>query len=193
MPPRVINPAPSHPAEHLKGLPTTAHVPSPLRDLSESLAPYVAKADLVLSRIPLLRTLEAHSQVPKTYIALAAYLAVTFCLFTRTAAPFVSTVVVGLAWPLVAALAAVAESDARRMRQWLLYLAAFAVVAAVDLASGVLVRVVPLYYVVKSLLLVWLYHPHTKGASVVFDAIEPVIAPLLSSNPAASKDSKKTQ
>ena len=57
-------------------------------------------------------------------------------------------------------------------KQWLTYWVVFGVLSlAEQVAGGFLVQFVPFYWPIKLLILVWLFHPMTNGASVIYDNV----------------------
>lgn len=74
--------------------------------------------------------------------------------------------------------------------QWLTYWVVFSSLTVVESAAGFMVSWIPMYFFVKTGFVVWLYHPMTKGAELVFkQAVRPLIMPYLE----AIKPTKKAE
>lgn len=55
-------------------------------------------------------------------------------------------------------------------RQWLTYWVIFGLLTLLD-QGNLLTEVIPFYYFFKLIVLVWLFHPQTQGASVVYENV----------------------
>lgn len=53
-------------------------------------------------------------------------------------------------------------------KQWLTYWAVFGILSIVDQFTGVLLGLIPFYYPLKLGFLIWLAHPSTQGAKLIF-------------------------
>ena len=66
--------------------------------------------------------------------------------------------------------------------QWLTYWVVFSSLTVMEGVFPFVVEYVPMYYACKVAIIVWLYHPKTTGAEVVYtQIIKPYILPLLES------------
>lgn len=59
-------------------------------------------------------------------------------------------------------------------KQWLTYWVVFGIFTIADQFAGFILSFIPFYYVLKVAVLIWLFHPSTKGAIWVYENyIEP--------------------
>ena len=66
-------------------------------------------------------------------------------------------------------------------KEWLTYWCVFGISSLVDEFGGIILSLIPFYYYIKLLFFVWMMHPSTKGAIMVYHS---VLKPLLSKNKA---------
>jgi receptor expression-enhancing protein 5/6 len=64
--------------------------------------------------------------------------------------------------------------------QWLTYWVVYAAFALVDRGGEMVLNWIPFYFYFKCAFLVWLYHPKTQGATLVYQqGIRPFVLPYL--------------
>lgn len=63
--------------------------------------------------------------------------------------------------------------------QWLTYWVVFAIISIFEQCAYFLVQWVPFYFFIKIGFFIWLYHPSTLGAGMIYRAIRPFILPYL--------------
>ena len=74
--------------------------------------------------------------------------------------------------------------------QWLTYWVVFSSLTVMEAAFTFIVNWIPMYYFVKTGLIVYLYHPKTSGAAVIYNqVIRPYVLPLLD----MAKSTKKAE
>lgn len=79
------------------------------------------------------------------------------------------------------------ESEAT---QWLTYWVVFSSLSVVEAVFTFVVNWIPMYYILKTFLVMWLYHPKTMGAAVIYNqVVRPYVLPLMDMN----KTTKKTE
>ncbi|KAK6730502.1 hypothetical protein RB195_007141 [Necator americanus] len=82
----------------------------------------------------------------------------------------------GFIYPAYVSVKAIESSTKEDDTQWLTYWVVFAVLSVVEFFSQQIVAVFPVYWLFKSLFLLWLYLPSTLGASKVYHKmIKPVV------------------
>ena len=55
-------------------------------------------------------------------------------------------------------------------KQWLTYWVVFGLFTVTDQFGGLLLSFIPFYYVLKVAMLIWMFHPTSQGALVVYDS-----------------------
>jgi len=63
---------------------------------------------------------------------------------------------------------AIESSNPEDDKQWLTYWVVFSCLNVCDKALGMVLSVIPMYNLVKIIFYVWLFHPSTKGATLVY-------------------------
>ncbi|KAH8924195.1 hypothetical protein BT69DRAFT_1331028 [Atractiella rhizophila] len=142
---------------------------------------YVAQIDKELSKYPALNKLEAQTQIPKAYSVTAAVGIWVFLIFFNVFAGFLSNFF-GWAVPAYFSLKALETPQSGDDQQWLTYwtvFGGFTVLENMIEPSGWF----PYYYVFKTIFIIWLILPSTKGAQLVYHK---VYKPLLANAKAAA-------
>ncbi|CAJ0594676.1 unnamed protein product [Cylicocyclus nassatus] len=81
----------------------------------------------------------------------------------------------GLIYPAYVSIKAIETATKEDDTQWLTYWVVFATLSVVEFFSHQILSVFPVYWLVKSLFLLWLYLPSTLGAKTVYHRfIQPV-------------------
>lgn len=81
---------------------------------------------------------------------------------------------IGFVFPTYFAIKALRTSGKDDDTQWLTYFVTYSFFTCIESVTDVFVSWIPLYYVVKTLFLIWLQHPSTRGAELMFNkAINP--------------------
>ncbi|GAA6003868.1 hypothetical protein JCM10207_006443 [Rhodosporidiobolus poonsookiae] len=137
---------------------------------------YVSQLDKELSKYPALNRLEAQTSVPKAYAVLGATGVFSTLIFFNVAAGFLSNVL-GWALPAYFSLKALESPGHDDDVQWLTYWIVFGSFTFVESFAKIIVAWFPYYYVLKTILILYLSLPSTRGAVVVHDK---VIKPLFS-------------
>jgi receptor expression-enhancing protein 5/6 len=72
--------------------------------------------------------------------------------------------------------------------QWLTYWVVFSTYYIIESFLGPVVKLIPMYFYIKIAIIVYLYHPSTKGATLIYQqAIRPLLLPYLEADKGASK------
>lgn len=82
---------------------------------------------------------------------------------------------VGFIYPAVASIIALRTEETDDDTQWLTYWVGYAGFILAESLTDAFASMLPLYYVFKTLFLVWMFHPNTLGAKMMFEnVINPV-------------------
>lgn len=143
--------------------------------------PYVQQANKVVSgqvnaldselnKYPVLRDIEARTKVPKAYgvlgLAVSSVVLIFFNMF-GLASPISN--LIGWALPAYLSVQAIESPSQNDDKQWLTYWVVFGLL---NLAESWAIRPilywVPMYFVFKTLAIIWLMLPATRGAEVLY-------------------------
>ncbi|KAG6613695.1 uncharacterized protein IUM83_04457 [Phytophthora cinnamomi] len=81
-------------------------------------------------------------------------------------------VAVGVAYPAYASFKALERPQSgHEEKQWLTYWAVYGAATSVETVASPLMSLVPGYSMTKTLFLIWMMAPQTKGASIVYDKL----------------------
>jgi len=64
-----------------------------------------------------------------------------------------------------------ADEDPKTRMQWLTYWVVFSSLMLLDMIAGPILHLIPFYYVLKLLLLMWLFYPKSNGATIIYQQI----------------------
>eukprot|EP00347_Sterkiella_histriomuscorum_P022244 403331166 len=85
------------------------------------------------------------------------------------------TNLIGVAYPCFMSFYALESDGGDDDKQWLTYWVVFGIFTIADQFAGFILSFIPFYYVLKVAVLIWLFHPSTKGAIFVYENyIEPI-------------------
>ena len=87
------------------------------------------------------------------------------------------TVAIGVAYPVFMSFLALESEGSDDDKQWLTYWVVFGLLNLVDQFSGFVLSLIPFYFFLKLCFLIFLMHPSTMGALMVYDTY---ILPLMS-------------
>ncbi len=80
----------------------------------------------------------------------------------------VLTNLIGVAYPVFMSFHALESEGEDDDKQWLTYWVVFGLFNIADQFAGFILRFIPFYYVLKVVVLIWLFHPATHGATFVY-------------------------
>ena len=80
------------------------------------------------------------------------------------------TVLLGVAYPAFMSFLALESDETDDDKQWLTYWVIFGMFNIVDQWSGFILHFIPFYFVIKLCFLVFLFHPSTQGATMIYNA-----------------------
>ena len=81
------------------------------------------------------------------------------------------TCIVGIVLPTYWSIKAIESNEGDDDKQWLTYWAVYAVFDFLDLFVGFILKIIPFYYILKLVFLVWCFMPNTQGAIIIYDKI----------------------
>ena len=79
------------------------------------------------------------------------------------------TNLIGVAYPVFMSFHALETDGTDDDKQWLTYWIIFGCFSIVDHFAGIVLRLIPFYYVLKVAVLIWMFHPSTRGATTLYD------------------------
>ena len=78
------------------------------------------------------------------------------------------TTLLGLAYPAFMSFVALETEEKDDDKQWLTYWVCYGVFSIIDQFAGIILSFIPFYFFLKLAFLVYLFHPKTKGALMVY-------------------------
>lgn len=81
------------------------------------------------------------------------------------------TCIVGIVLPTYWSIKAIETKEGDDDKQWLTYWSVYACFTFFDLFSGWILKIIPFYFILKLLFLVWCFMPNTQGAIIIYDKI----------------------
>lgn len=89
-------------------------------------------------------------------------------------APYI-TCLVGIVLPTYWSLKAIETKEADDDTQWLTYWIVYACFTFLDLFVGFILKIIPFYFFLKLIFLVWCFMPNTRGAVTIYNkALKPI-------------------
>ena len=138
-----------------------------------------------------MKELEEKTGYPKAYFFLA--IAALISILTVVAGGFkLVTDLLGFLYPAYMSFKSMETSSksgtTEDATQWLTYWVVFSFLTVVEGVAGFIVNWIPMYFFLKTGLIVWLYHPSTKGAETAYgQVVRPYILPYLEMNKPTKK------
>ena len=80
------------------------------------------------------------------------------------------TCLLGVAYPCFMSFLALESKGSDDDKQWLTYWVVFGIFNIIDQFAGFILTFIPFYFFLKLCFLVWLFHPITQGATVIYNA-----------------------
>ena len=135
-----------------------------------SAADYHKRADKALSQYPAMNNLEQRTGVPKTYLAAGGVALMTLLVSVNALAAPASNLV-GWGLPAYLSMKAIETPSGRDDVQWLTYWVIFGFLTYLEsFALRVVLYYVPWYFALKTVFVIWLQLPQTKGAATLYHA-----------------------
>jgi len=140
---------------------------------------YNAQLDKELNKYPALNNIENRTQVPKTVLVLGGVFILTLLIFINALAAPVSNLV-GWALPAYLSFKAIESPGAEDDIQWLTYWVVFGFFNFLEsIALRMVLYYLPFFYAFKTLFILWLQLPQTRGARTFYLS---VLRPIMANN-----------
>ena len=81
------------------------------------------------------------------------------------------TCLVGILLPTFFSIKAIESKEEDDDKLWLTYWTIYALFSFLDLFVGWILKIIPFYFIIKLVFLVWCFMPNTKGAIIIYDKI----------------------
>ena len=79
------------------------------------------------------------------------------------------TTLIGVAYPAFMSFVALESEGEDDDKQWLTYWVVFGTFSIIDQFTGIILSLIPFYYVLKVAFLIWMFHPTSQGATTIYD------------------------
>ena len=79
------------------------------------------------------------------------------------------TNLIGVAYPAFMSFVALESEGTDDDKLWLTYWVVFGAFTILDQFAGIILQLIPFYYVLKVGMLIWMFHPSTQGAITLYD------------------------
>ena len=79
------------------------------------------------------------------------------------------TTLIGVAYPAFMSFVALESDGEDDDKQWLTYWVVFGLFSILDQFAGIILALIPFYYVLKVALLIWMFHPASQGAITLYN------------------------
>lgn len=132
----------------------------------ETIQPHITKFDKFLSQYKFLSDIEKSSSIPKVYLVATVGFILSLSIIFDVFAEW-TVGLLALVYPLHTSLKAITKSDANATKSWLLYFCIISVWSFIDM-GGLPSKIIPYYYPVKSLVIIWLIAPNLNVISFLF-------------------------
>jgi len=138
---------------------------------------YLNQLDKELAKYGFANTFEQKTQIPKTYGVIGAAVLVLISLLINALAHPISNLV-GFALPALLSIKAIESPGNEDNVQWLTYWVVFGTFTVIEsVGLSVALYYLPFYFVFKTIFILWLQLPGTKGARTLYLAVlKPVLA-----------------
>jgi len=145
------------------------------------------------SRTERLKDLEEKTGYPKAYF-FAAIVVSLFGLLTLIGGAKLIVDLVGFVYPAYMSFKSM-DSGNQDDTQWLTYWVVFSFFSIVESFLYFVTSIIPFYYWIKILIIVYLWHPATRGAQTLYDKfLRPALAPYMDFDGSGkAKTSKKAE
>ncbi|KAL3985192.1 TB2/DP1 HVA22 family protein [Acanthocheilonema viteae] len=123
-----------------------------------------------------LSLMEAKTQLPREQLAYGMMGLIAIYLIIGSLAQLVCNLI-GFGYPAYASVKAIRTEQKEDDTQWLIYWTVFAFYSLIDFFAEAIMHVVPLYWLIKVIFLLYLSLPQTYGAQIIYEKyIDPLIA-----------------
>lgn len=81
------------------------------------------------------------------------------------------TTLIGVAYPAFMSFVALESEGQDDDKQWLTYWVVFGCFSILDQFAGIILALIPFYYVLKVAMLIWMFHPTSQGATTLYNSV----------------------
>lgn len=157
---------------------------------AKQIAPAMEQADkMLLAKIPHFSVVQEKGVRP-VFVALGAGLTILFIISFMIGGAGLCNLV-GFVYPVIGSYKALKTQGKDDDTQWLTYWVVYSFFNMFESITDLLDNMIPMYYLLKCVLLVYLFSPMTKGANLVYKAaIEPALDKYIPSVEAAADKGK---
>jgi len=161
----------------------------------ETVEPYVQKADDMIAKYPSLtqyekfKELEEKTGYSKVYFFAASF-SLAVVLILVTGGMKLASNLIGFLYPAYMSFKALegGKSMDGDATQWMTYWIIFCSINLMEDTFAFIPKMISFYYSIKVLLTIWLYHPKTTGAQLIYTSgLKPYLTPIVESEPEAKK------
>jgi len=145
---------------------------------------YVGQLDKHLDQYPVLKDIEKKVNFPKVYIVIGVVFLTSLLIFINALAAPISNII-GWALPAYLSFKAIESKDIKDDVQWLTYWVVFGFFNFLEsVALSLVLYYIPFYFVFKTIFIIWLQLPATKGARTLYlHVLRPVMINTTGSRP----------
>jgi len=120
----------------------------------------------------IMKTLEKKTGHPKTYFFLGA-VALIGTITALIGGMKLVTDLVGFLYPAYMSFKCMESTNdlTQDATQWLTYWVVFSSVTVIESMAGFIINWIPMYFLIKTGVIIWMYHPKTKGAEMVYTQV----------------------
>ena len=118
---------------------------------------------------PTLTRLEELIKVPRKYTALVLLSMLSVGIFIGCLNQII--VIIGFIYPAYKSIKAIESASPEDDRRWLVYWVVYSTLIILEYFSDLLLFWFPMYYAIKSILLVWIMHPNYNGSEFIYNNI----------------------
>jgi len=149
-----------------------------IKQAQDKVSHYIGRLDKELSKYPIAHQIEQKIQVPKAWAFIGGAAVIFLSLFINALAHPISNLL-GWVLPAYLSIKAIESPGHEDDVQWLAYWVAFASFTFIEsIALRMVLYYLPFYFVFKTMIILWLQLPGTKGARTLYFVI---LRPLLTS------------
>lgn len=150
------------------------------KSIQEAILPMMDKGDEIIGKVlpPALSKPLKDKKIRPMYVVagLGAIFVLLFLFVFGQHSQCAAVNILGLTYPLYMSLKAIKSSEGSDDTQWLMYWIVYAFFNMAESITDFFYDWIPLYYTVKAGVLLWCFLPQTKGATLLFQMIDPFLS-----------------
>ncbi len=128
-----------------------------------------------LDKVQILKDIQAKTQIRPAYLGLGAIVLAALLALLGYGSTLLFFVI-GFLYPAYKSFKAIESKDLEDDKQWLTYWAVFSFIHVFDPILSFVFKIIPFFMLVKLAFNIWLLHPKTRGAYVIYNnAIKPLL------------------